>query len=383
MTHTFSSASVSKFSKFLLLLILSGCPSYFLLGQNQQGQVTYTLYLVGDSGEPEIKQHPLGGILRQQIKESGANTTLVYLGDNIYPNGMPDRGHKDRLEAEEIMMAQTNWIQGLDATGIFVPGNHDWKRGKRNGLSSIKNQQEWLDSLHQKTITLLPRDGCPGPVEIPLGDKAVLVILNTQWFLHRWEKPTAGECVAGSSGEVFARLGEIFKRNDGKRIILAAHHPIATYGEHGGIFPLKQHIFPLTALSPMLYVPIPIIGSIYPFYRKWIGDYQDIAHPSYREMIASIEKVMQQYPGNIYVAGHEHALQYILKDGSYFIGSGSGSKTSFVKKKEFARFAQAVNGFVKLKIYEDGSINIGFWQVDKNFREGKEIFTDTMPYGRY
>lgn len=364
-----------KFLQFLFLLTL---PS-LVLSQGQQGKVVYTLYLVGDSGEPVIADQPLGNVLRQQVKESGRNTTLIYLGDNIYPKGMPDKSAKSRGLAEKIIKTQTAWVQGLDANGIFVPGNHDWQRGRRKGISYIQNQQQWVDSLNDKNIILLPRDGCAGPVEIPLTDKTVLLILDTQWLLHPWDKPgEESPCEAKSAAEAWVLLSDVFARNADKRIIVAAHHPLITHGEHGGVFQLKDHIFPLTSLKPSLYIPLPVIGSIYPLYRKWFGNVQDVAHPVYKKMSMLIQELMAQHPGSIYAAGHEHALQYLVKDSAYFIVSGSGSKTSFVKQKKYSRYAAAVNGFVKMNLYEDGSVGVGFWQVDKKFPAGKEVFTDYL-----
>lgn len=366
-------------AKFLRLFTLLLFPA-FVWGQGPKNDsVIYTLYLVGDSGEPIIVDQPLGGVLRQQVKQSAGKATVLFLGDNIYPKGMPDRTSENRALAETILNSQVQWVRGLDAKGIFVPGNHDWQRGKRNGFTYIQNQQQWLDSLHDNNIMLLPRDGCPGPVEIPLTDKAVLVILDTQWFLHPWDKPGEGSnCEVKNSTEALALLSDVFARNANKRVILAAHHPLITHGEHGGVFLLKDHIFPFTVLNPKLYIPLPIIGSVYPLYRKWFGDIQDVKHPIYKKMSQLVQQLMAEYPGSIYTAGHEHALQYLVKDSSHFIVSGSGSKTSFVKQKKYSRYAAAVNGFAKLEIYANGSVEVRFWQVDNEFPQGKEVFTETL-----
>lgn len=99
-----------------------------------------------------------------------------------------------------------------------------WQRGRKNGVFYIQNQQHWLDSLHDKNIMLLPRDGCPGPVEVDLTDNTVLVILDTQWFLHRGDKPGQdSSCEAKSPAEILAQLSNVFARNVGKRVIIAGH----------------------------------------------------------------------------------------------------------------------------------------------------------------
>lgn len=114
-----------RFQQILFLLLI---PS-FAWGQQHISKVVHTLYLVGDSGEPTIVNQPLGKILSQHIKQSGENSTLLYLGDNIYPSGMPPGSTKSRALAEEIITTQAEWIKGLDAMGIFIPGNHDLATG--------------------------------------------------------------------------------------------------------------------------------------------------------------------------------------------------------------------------------------------------------------
>ncbi|HXR80628.1 MAG TPA: hypothetical protein VN763_06905, partial [Saprospiraceae bacterium] len=174
-------------------------------------------------------------------------------------------------------------------------------------------------------------------------------------------------------------LNDIFIRNATKRIIIAAHHPLITYGEHGGVFTLKDHLFPFTSKNPKLYIPLPVIGSLYPLYRKWMGDIQDTSHPLYKEMAQGISSLMARYPGTIYAAGHEHALEAIVKDNSYFVVSGAGVKTTVVKKKKYSRFAASTTGFVKADIFKNGSVQLTYFQVDAGFPKGKVVFTDSLP----
>src|SRR5690606_2828633 len=162
--------------------------------------------------------------------------------------------------------------------------------------------QRWLDSLKDERIRQLPRNGCPGPVELPLDEKNLLVILDTQWLLHQWDKPRDADlCVGATTAEVLLAVEDIFRRNSGKRIILAAHHPIITYGEHGGVYPWQSHLFPLRDLNEHLYIPMPVIGSIYPLYRKYLGHLQDTPHPLYKEFANALRDIMSRYPGTFYI----------------------------------------------------------------------------------
>jgi hypothetical protein len=340
--------------------------------QEVPSTMSHTFYLVGDAGLPNLSNSIFEKVLRQQIQASGPNATVIFLGDNIYPKGLPQKGHPRRAISENILQGQVDLIKDLDAHAIFIPGNHDWAHWGNKGFEYIQNQQQWIDSLKRLTINFLPRDGCPGPVEIPLNDNAVLVILDTQWLLHGWDKPGEDSpCEAKTTAELLALLADIVNRNQHKRIIVAGHHPLITYGEHGGVFTLKNHLFPLTDISPSLYIPLPIAGSIYPLYRKWFGHIQDTQHPVYKEFSNAIQKILANNPGSIYISGHEHALEYILKDSTHFIVSGSGSKISYVRKKDYAQLAEGVRGFVKLSIGENGSADIQYYEVDEAAPEGK------------
>ena len=45
---------------------------------------------------PFIVNSTIGEVLRQEIKNTGSSSTVLFLGDNIYPKGMPDPDHKKR-----------------------------------------------------------------------------------------------------------------------------------------------------------------------------------------------------------------------------------------------------------------------------------------------
>ncbi|MEX2232075.1 MAG: BamA/TamA family outer membrane protein [Cyclobacteriaceae bacterium] len=367
----------------MVRILTTICLSFFLspvLAQGGEDDVVHTLFLVGDAGEPYVKDSPFGEALSEKIRLARGNSTVLFLGDNVYPRGLPDKKSPNYELAESSLQTQVGFIHGLDATGIFIPGNHDWQQWGRRGLEYLRNQQQWIDSLKDHRITLLPQNGCPGPVQVSLGDKSVLVILDTQWFLHQWDKPKDTElCNATTTSEVLTMVEDIFRSNPGKRIIIAAHHPLITYGEHGGIYTWKAHIFPLEEITKYLYIPLPVVGSIYPLYRRWFGHIQDTAHPVYKEFGKALQRIMAQYPGLLYVSGHEHALQYIVKDSTHYIVSGSAAKTEYVKQKGDAIFAKDINGFARVSIHKAGGLFITFFQVDEKYPEGKEVFSRSIP----
>ena len=366
-----------RFSRLFITISIT-LAALDVLGQDQH--VIHTLFLIGDCGEPYVQNDPIGTVLLKKITESPTRTTTLYLGDNVYPKGLPEEGHRLRLESEFILKSQVNFTNAVNNKTIFIPGNHDWQHWGKHGIDYIHNQQSWIDSLADENVTLLPRDGCPGPVEISVSGKVTLVILDTQWLIHQWEKPgEESSCDAKTLDDVISQLDDILYRNRRKRVIVAGHHPLITYGEHGGIFPLRMHLFPLTDLSEHLYIPLPVVGSIYPLYRNWFGHIQDTMHPVNKEFTERILKVLKAYPGSVYVSGHEHALEHIVKDSTHMIVSGSGSKVEMVKKKGFALYANAVRGFVKADLSDDGAVHVDFIQVDGSCPEGKVVYSFDIP----
>ncbi len=351
---------------FLLSLSFGLLISGGLCAQNQS-QDTFYLYLVGDAGEPTVVNETYRKTIQSLGKDSPTiPSAIVFLGDNIYPKGLESEGHPKRNEGEEILSSQLQLAASIRNI-YFIPGNHDWKRGREGGLQQVLNQQLWIDSLKNEAIQFYPRDGCPGPIELKLSDNLVLVIIDSQWWLHGWEKPE-GEisvCEIKTPPEMIAAIEDVLQRNEGKQVVIAGHHPIYTYGEHGGVSILKDHLFPLTKIQKNLYLPLPVVGSIYPLYRKAFGNIQDLSHPLYRQFRKSIHDLLRQYPGTLYVAGHEHALQYAIRDSVHYVVSGSGSKHTPVKKKGYAQFAESANGFVRLAIATENHIRIEYF-IDDN-----------------
>ena len=74
---------------------------------------------------------------------------------------------------------------------FFIPGNHDWARGKIGGKKRLKYQSDVLNKKIENESGILnkdegifqPLDGLPGPYVYDIGNTR-LVIIDTHWFLH-------------------------------------------------------------------------------------------------------------------------------------------------------------------------------------------------------
>lgn len=340
--------------------------SLLLLGEvsAQKDSVVARIVLIGDAGALQKGTHPVVNAVRKNILLDTV-TTLLYLGDNLYTYGLPDDDFPGYTQAAAILDSQINIAKNTPAKVIFIPGNHDWGHEGKDGWNAVMREQQYIDNHGSENVVFYPKDGCPGPIEVKLGKQVVLIIMDTQWWLHPYDKPgIESDCPYKTKDEVLNQLDDILSKNSDKLILFATHHPFKSNGIHGGYFTLKQHLFPLTDYNPSLYIPLPIIGSIYPITRGVFGTLQDLRHPAYQNMVNDCMKVLKNHPNVIFTAGHEHNLQ-LIKDSSYhYIISGSGTNKTRVSKSKRELYGAAENGFVTLEVLTNKHVNVAFYTVN-------------------
>ena len=319
----------------------------------------YSLAMLGDIGAVATDgTDPVLNIFEEWQKANSEAGIAVFLGDNLYPVGLPPEGHRHRDLAETRLQTILQQLQNYKTQPVFLSGNHDWNKGRPDGYQYMLRQEAYITEALQNKDTYLPQNGCPGPVTMQLADGLLLVVINTQWWVQRGEKPLGSKynCPYSDIEEFYIDLNNLLRKNKHQRIIVAAHHPLYSNALHGGKFTIKQHLFPLTAAHKRFLIPLPILGSLYPFYRKFFGASEDMSHKRYKRMRKRLLQIFHRYQNIIYVAGHDHNLQHFEKRGNHYLVSGSGSKTSFVKKGGSATFTLEQHGFVVLNYYQTGEV---------------------------
>lgn len=328
-----------------------------------QDSIAYRIVLIGDAGELTNGLHPVARAVKKNIPMD-ARTTIVYLGDNLYSTGLPDIEDITYQQAKAVLDSQLSIADGTPAKIYMIPGNHDWQNGGRNGYDAVIREQIYVDILNRNNVKFYPEGGCPGPEEKSLGPDVVLVMFDSQWWLHPYDKPgIESDCDYKTKEEVLTQLDDIFSRNSRKLIILACHHTFKSSSPHGGYYTWKQHIFPFTDVIPKLYIPLPIIGSIYPITRGIFGTPQDLKHPNYVNMISDIQNVTSKYKNIVFVGGHDHSLQLIRDSSYYYITSGAGSKTNRVYKSKRSVYAADTTGFAVLEVSKSKIAKVSFYTV--------------------
>jgi hypothetical protein len=321
--------------------------------------------LVGDAGALVDGKAMVLDAIKKNIKLD-ENTVVLYLGDNLYDAGLPDETYTSYSLAKAALDSQIALLTGTKAKGYMIPGNHDWENGAPRGYEAIVRQQRYVDLNGNGQVEFFPKSGCPGPVEIVVSEDVVLILMDSQWWIHENDKPgVESDCDQKTEDEVIGELQEILNRHYNKLVLLATHHPFKSNGPHGGYFTIKQHIFPFTDRKENLLIPLPVIGSVYPISRSVFGTPQDIKHPNYQNMIAQIMGAVKDHPHVIMVAGHEHTLQ-LLQDSSYnYVISGAGSKTNRVSPGGSSKFVARELGFVEMDVLKNKTVRVNYFTFDK------------------
>ncbi len=322
------------------------------------------VYLIGDAGEATRETPVLLQLKRDVIERSSISEVIVvFLGDNVYDKGLYPLGHPDHEEGVDHLEAQIEVVRGTTAKGVFLSGNHDWGYSDERGLEQIKRQGEYLAAAAAEAgvdVALYPAAGCPGPVLMPVGRSLLLVMLDTNLWL-RDELP-GPECSNQSTDEALEALRAALRDNsagDNRNVVVLAHHPLETYGPHGGHYSLKDKIFPATKLWEPLYIPLPFV---YPLAKKLDDSPQDLSNSQNEAMRRQFAQVFLEFHDQplVFAAGHEHSLQ-VLDGREFGVGvilvSGAGSRLTDVAERD-ALFSSGKQhdelGYMRLEVMTDG-----------------------------
>ena len=154
---------------FVLSLFLIGCATYqeqyhssvtnWKIENNQiDSDISHTFYLIGDAGNAK-KDTPLThfNLLKQELNSASKNSTVLFLGDNIYEKGMPKKSDPDRALAEHRLDVQLDLVKEFNGQPIFIPGNHDYYS---NGIKGLEREADYIKDKLDNKDAFLPKNKC-------------------------------------------------------------------------------------------------------------------------------------------------------------------------------------------------------------------------------
>jgi len=360
-----------KISRCCTLFVLS----VILLFQNYSfSQIThsrpendhliYKVFCVGNTGAgSEDALASTLQLLQNKLSSAGSSSTVIFLGDLLPNNGMPDLGDVDRREAEQRLKQLTDAVINFEGRIFFVPGEHDWGIKKKKGWKSLLRMENFIEKTLDRGDVFVPSNGFPGPEHIKLTDKIRLIALNTQWLLTESKKQTGdyGDYDIKEDDDFYVALEDMIMRRATKDLIIVGHHPLYSNGRYGGHFNPNAHLFPLTQAWENAYLPLPIIGTASLAIRRNIGDEQYFSDRRNLWMRQNIDNIIRQHEDFIYVSAHDYSQQLfnsraLSKMQNYLISGAASTSEYAVSGHKTAQlrpdFISTEKGFSSLNFYK-------------------------------
>lgn len=320
--------------------------------EKDTSKVAHTFFLVGDAGNAdEPNSQKVLSLLQAKLESASKSSTLIFLGDNIYPVGFSEE--EDSLPKLKLQN-QLKIAEDFKGKTIFIPGNHDWY----SGIGGLERQADFVTTYLKDKKSFLPRKSCAIEL-LKVSDNVSLIAVDSEWFLTDWDKhPTINkDCDIKTREDFFEEFESLLKKNQDKTVIIAIHHPLITNGTHGGQFSLQKQLFPL---EPK--IPLPILGTVANILRSTSGaSHQDLQSKIYRNYSNRIQTLLSKYDNVVVVSGHDHNLQFINKNNIKQIISGSGSKTEAAKAIGANDFSYGRNGYAVLEVLESGKTKVNYF----------------------
>lgn len=378
---------LKKISYLLRLLLFAGlvysCATYNVKkGKNLfevknsdiKSENDFKIFLVGDAGNAdETQTQNTLNLLKNKLDSADEKSMLIFLGDNIYPSGMPKESDKDYALAKQKLENQLVITKNFKGKTLVIPGNHDWY----HGLDGLKAEEDFVKSYLNDKKSFLPKNSCPID-DINLTKDIKLIVIDTEWALINWDQyPGINKnCNIKTREDLFIEFKDLVNKNQDKRIIVALHHPIISSGTHAGYTSPKSHLFPLKSK-----VPVPGVASLINVLRSSSGaSLEDINNQHYADLANRLKSIVQEKENVIFVSGHDHNLQYHEERNIRQIISGAGSKTDPATIAEKSDFSYGGNGFAVLNMRKDQSSDVEFFSTkDNKFQKLTHISVVSKP----
>jgi hypothetical protein len=329
---------------------------------NPDGELAHSICFLGNMDAGDILSPGKRTEALHLLTKGSANNTLLLLGNNAGRIPISDSSSVYKVSEDLQTLRERYAIAGRHKGQVYaIPGASEWDNGGRYGWQMVRAVEYYLERVLGYGDIVQPDHGCPGPQEIHLDDATVLLLIDTQWWLHNWPKPGGEDgCDVSNSAEFVAAVEDAIQRNYNKKIIVAGHHAMYSSGRRGGYFPLKTHLFPFTEIDNKIFLPLPGIGTLYVLYRKVLGDDQDQASPRYKQLVKSLMEVFKRHKNLMYLSGSEHSLEYQRTEDVHLINSGS---IALAKELHSSKSISACSekGFGMLRLYTSGAVWLEFY----------------------
>src|SRR5262245_58811850 len=139
--------------KIIGLFIFIICLSLTFNLQGQEQTKPFTLYLIGDAGCAYENSCATALLSQELMSNNQQDSAVIFLGDNIYPMGMPAKESTKKDDATRELITQLNLFKDFKGTVFFVPGNHDWHMGLWKGQERLEEEYRIANAYVDSILT--------------------------------------------------------------------------------------------------------------------------------------------------------------------------------------------------------------------------------------
>ena len=282
---------------------------------------------------------------------------LWVLNGDIFPSGASE---------EQVSQWHTKAATLLDRFPqlqiLVSQGDRDWSDSGKNGWQEIRSLEKLLLKNKHERLHLFIEEGCPGPWTFSFSPLLEVVIINSQWWNHPYEKPTpsSNTCDIADTDIFVEELEGILDEYDHKNVLMLSHFPLESLGHYGGRFTVGSHLVP------------PVIGSAVVGFHQNVGTSKDISNTNFDAFRHKLDAVLQDYSALIFASAHE-LNHSILKTGqNFYINSGALAGGNFVASSNSALFTSTQPGFIEIAYASDGGVKYSYYRIDNGLVESKK-----------
>jgi tartrate-resistant acid phosphatase type 5 len=288
--------AIFVFGFFNILFIHSNSNAQTSGNANKLFDDGVTVLVFGDWGRNGIKIQQDVADQMGVFAEANNVQFLVVVGDNFYEDGVRDLEDPHWARSFEAVYTAPS----LQVPWYVVLGNHDYRGNIHAQIQYTAISKRWK----------MPARYFSNTVNINDSTEALFVFMDSSPFVQSYYTKKSMKNVIGVDTLAQLRwVDSVLANSNAKYKIVAGHHPVFSYGEHGET----------------------------------------------KELITQWKPMLERHNVDLYLAGHEHDMQYLYPpDGTvhYFI-SGAGSETRPTTKGTYTKFAKGKTGGFLLLNFTD------------------------------
>lgn len=311
----------------------------------QGDPVVYSLYFTGNTGMDTMPAPAVQLLAFESFNDS--LSTILMLGN---ASGK-DISKKTFQQRAEVIRPQLELFSAYQGKFFMLAGEAEWNGSSNLGGSMNLQCSEYINEWLNKN-SIIRNSGKQAystekmPELIHLNKGVSLIIFDSQWWLQ--------------SGIVFGkrhlkkdwlnRLDSLCRiaTQNGDLLLMAAHHSLISNGKRIHNRQPLRFLFNFTPLK------LASLAGL----TRWLN--QDLNQPRYRSFRNRIQKVIEKYPGLIYLSSHEYNMQYMVSEHIHHVISGSGAGTRQIDRYKYpARFMDdQQTGFFRICLHRSGQVSL-------------------------